>query len=192
MSLRLAACTAPVLAMGAALVLAGCSRPPAPPAPRVNPFTAASTLPLQAPMFDKIKDSDYAPGFDQAMKEQDSEIAAIANSAAAPTFDNTVAAMERSGRMLDRVSNTFFGDHPYAHPINGTVTTVSHIGRADVRAFAQGHWVRNGLKIAVSGDADPDTLKMLIGCAFEPQIWPVSALRVGESCAVVLLATALL
>jgi zinc protease len=43
---------------------------------------------------------------------------------------------------------------------------VSHIGRADVRAFARSHWVRNGLKIAVSGDADASTLKMLIGSAF--------------------------
>src|ERR1043166_2804049 len=109
MSLRLAACTAPILAMGAALVLSGCSKPPAPAAPRINPFSSTSTLPLQAPMFDKIKDSDYEPGFDQAMKEHDGEIAAIANSTEAPTFDNTIAAMERSGRMLDRVSNTFFG-----------------------------------------------------------------------------------
>ena len=43
------------------------------------------------------------------MKEQIGEIRQIANNPAAPTFDNTIAAMERSGRILDRVNNTFFG-----------------------------------------------------------------------------------
>ncbi|HWA30860.1 MAG TPA: M3 family metallopeptidase, partial [Rhizomicrobium sp.] len=73
-----------------------------------NPFDQPSTLPLQAPMFDKIKDSDYLPAFEKGMKEQLAEIDAIANDKAAPTFDNTIVAMEKSGRMLDRVSSTFF------------------------------------------------------------------------------------
>jgi peptidyl-dipeptidase Dcp len=89
-------------------VLAGCSKPAAPPAPRANPFATASTLPLQAPMFDKIKDGDYAPAFDEGMKQQRAEIDAIAGQSEAPSFDNTIAAMEKSGRMLDRVNNTFF------------------------------------------------------------------------------------
>ncbi len=59
-------------------------------------------------MFDKIKDSDYAPAFDEGMKQQQAEMDAIAADKAAPTFDNTIGAMEKSGRMLDRVSNTFF------------------------------------------------------------------------------------
>jgi peptidyl-dipeptidase Dcp len=79
------------------------------PAWGANPFAAASTLPYQAPRFDVIKDGDYQPGFDAGMREQITEIQSIANNPAAPTFDNTIAAMERSGRMLDRVSNTFFG-----------------------------------------------------------------------------------
>src|SRR5579864_5543622 len=74
-----------------------------------NPFATASTLPFQAPRFDIIKDSDYQPGFEAGMKEQIAEINRIADNPAAPTFDNTIAAMERSGRMLDRVNNTFFG-----------------------------------------------------------------------------------
>ncbi len=61
---------------------------------------------------------------------------------------------------------SFFGDHPYAHPINGTPASVAHINRTDIKTFAQSHWVRNGLKISVSGDASPDDLKMLIGSAF--------------------------
>ena len=80
----------------------------APAAFAANPFASPSPLPYHAPAFDKIKDGDYAPAFTQGMKEQDAEIAAIANSSAAPTFDNTVVAIERSGRMLDRVSETFF------------------------------------------------------------------------------------
>jgi peptidyl-dipeptidase Dcp len=73
-----------------------------------SPFASASTLPLQAPPFNKIKDTDYKPAFETAMKQHSAEIAAIANSKAAPTFENTIVAMERSGRMLDRVSQAFF------------------------------------------------------------------------------------
>jgi zinc protease len=71
-------------------------------------------------------------------------------------------------------SNTFFGRHPYAHPINGTADSIYRINRTDIRTFARDHWVRNGLRIAVSGDANPDTLKMLIGSAFGQlaERWP--------------------
>jgi zinc protease len=71
-------------------------------------------------------------------------------------------------------SSTFFGDHPYAHPIDGTLASIAHINRNDVRAFQRTHWVRNGLRITISGDADPKTLKMLIGSAFGqlPAKWP--------------------
>jgi len=73
------------------------------------PFDAPSSLPYQAPRFDIIKDSDYQPAFEKGMREQLAEIAAIADSKSDPTFDNTIAAMERSGRMLDRVNSAFFG-----------------------------------------------------------------------------------
>jgi len=73
-----------------------------------GPFDAPSPLPYHAPQFDKIKDGDYAPAFALGIKQQEAEMGAIADNAAAPTFDNTIAAMEKSGRMLDRVSNTFF------------------------------------------------------------------------------------
>jgi peptidyl-dipeptidase Dcp len=74
-----------------------------------GPFDAPSTLPYQAPRFDIINDSDYQPAFEAGMRQQLAEIAAIAGDKAAPAFDNTIAAMERSGRMLDRVSNAFSG-----------------------------------------------------------------------------------
>jgi len=72
-----------------------------------NPFYAQSTLPFQAPPFDKIKDSDYQPAIEAGMAEQRKEIEAIANNPAAPTFENTLVAMEKSGRLLDRAMNTF-------------------------------------------------------------------------------------
>ena len=74
-----------------------------------GPFATESNLPFHAPRFDQIKDSDYQPGFEQAMADNMVEIRKIADNPAAPTFDNTIVAMERSGRMLDRVSETFFG-----------------------------------------------------------------------------------
>ena len=79
------------------------------PGAHAGPFDAPSTLPYQAPRFDIIKDSDYQPAFEEGMRQQLAEIAAIADNKAAPTFDNTIAAMERSGRMLERVGNAFFG-----------------------------------------------------------------------------------
>lgn len=74
-----------------------------------NPFFSASTLPYQAPRFDQITDSDYAPAFERGMAEHLREIKAIANNRAAPTFDNTIAAMERAGQTLNRVQMTFYG-----------------------------------------------------------------------------------
>ena len=66
-----------------------------------GPFATASTLPFQAPRFDQIKDGDYQPGFEQAMTIQMAEVRAIADNHSAPTFDNTIVALEKSGRMLD-------------------------------------------------------------------------------------------
>jgi peptidyl-dipeptidase Dcp len=72
-----------------------------------NPFYAPSTLPFQAPPFDKIKDSDYQPAFDAGMAQQLKEIEAIADNPAAPTFDNTFVALEKSGQLLTRVAAAF-------------------------------------------------------------------------------------
>ncbi|MHB1057930.1 MAG: M3 family metallopeptidase [Rhodanobacter sp.] len=73
-----------------------------------NPFFGESPLPLHYPQFDKIKDADFAPGFDRGMAEQLKEIDAIAGNAAAPTFDNTIVALEKSGQVLRRTSTVFF------------------------------------------------------------------------------------
>ncbi|HST43945.1 MAG TPA: M3 family metallopeptidase [Luteimonas sp.] len=73
-----------------------------------NPFAADSTLPLKYPAFDKIQDQHFAPAFDAGMAENLREIDAIANNADAPTFDNTILALENSGQLLGRAVRTFF------------------------------------------------------------------------------------
>jgi peptidyl-dipeptidase Dcp len=73
-----------------------------------NPFFSASTLPYQVPPFDQIRDEHYLPAFERGMAEELVEIEAIANNPAAPTFENTVVAMEQTGDVLARVSRVFF------------------------------------------------------------------------------------
>lgn len=110
-----------VLAAAISLALAACSGkestpvPAAPaasqsPAPAAaNPLLSASTLPFQAPPFDKIKDADYLPAFEEGMKQHLAEIRKIADNAEPATFANTIEAMERSGQTLSRVQRIFFG-----------------------------------------------------------------------------------
>ena len=74
----------------------------------VNPFFEVSTLPLQMPPFDQIRDEHFIPAMERGMEQHLAEIEAIATSAVAPSFDNTIVAMERSGRMLSRVAAVFF------------------------------------------------------------------------------------
>ncbi|HEX9492176.1 MAG TPA: dipeptidyl carboxypeptidase II, partial [Thermoanaerobaculia bacterium] len=73
-----------------------------------NPFFNPSPLPLQAPPFDQIKDADYQPAIEEGMKRQIAEVEAIANNPDAPTFENTIVAMEKSGDLLTRVAKVFF------------------------------------------------------------------------------------
>ena len=72
-----------------------------------NPFYAASALPYQAPPFDRIKDTDYQPALEAGMAEQLKEIEAIAENPAAPTFENTLVAIEKSGLLYERVQEVF-------------------------------------------------------------------------------------
>lgn len=102
-----------LLCAAAAVALSACTTtpPPAPPAappPPPNPFAEPSSLTLQAPDFSKIKDSDYQPAIEEGMQRHLAEIDAIAINTAAPTFENTIAAMEKSGAMLARASKVFF------------------------------------------------------------------------------------
>jgi peptidyl-dipeptidase Dcp len=74
-----------------------------------NPFYAPSTLPFQAPPFDKIKDGDYQPAIEAGMAEQIKEVEGIANNPEPPTFENTFVALEKSGRLFNRVMAAFNG-----------------------------------------------------------------------------------
>ena len=80
------------------------------PAPaRRNPLLAPSTLPFQAPVFDKITDADFEPAMEEGIRRQRAEIQRIAANPAAPTFENTIVALEKSGQLLSRVSLIFNG-----------------------------------------------------------------------------------
>ncbi|MEE4317691.1 MAG: M3 family metallopeptidase, partial [Erythrobacter sp.] len=71
-------------------------------------FASDSTLPFLAPDFTRITEDDYIPAFEQGMAIQKAEVAAIIANPQAPTFENTIVALEKSGRMLGRVSRVFF------------------------------------------------------------------------------------
>ncbi len=73
-----------------------------------NPLIAGSELPYQLPDYDAIKDTDFAPAMRYGMEQQKAEIAAITASPEAPTFQNTVVALQRSGQVLTRASNVFY------------------------------------------------------------------------------------
>ena len=97
-----------LLSLGLAM---GCSqsstRPEAAPAADAGPFAAPSTLPYHYPEFDRIKDADYRPAFVAGMAEQRKEVDAIAHNPEAPTFENTIVALEKSGQVLARVNSVF-------------------------------------------------------------------------------------
>ncbi len=73
-----------------------------------NPLMADSALPYGAPEFSKYESTDYEEAFLEAFKQQRAEIDAIVACTEAPTFDNTIGALERSGRLLGKVTGVFF------------------------------------------------------------------------------------
>ena len=79
-----------------------------------NPFFVVSNLPYQAPRFDLIKDEHYQPALERGMAEQRAEVAAIANNPDAPSFMNTIVAMEKTGALLNR-AGAVFGNLAGAH-----------------------------------------------------------------------------
>ena len=97
-----------LIAAGVALATLAFSKSASAALPASNPFAKPSTLQYGYPAFDKIKNEHFAPAFDEGMREQAAEITKIANNKAAPTFDNTIVAMERSGQLLGRVRAVFY------------------------------------------------------------------------------------
>ncbi|MBP5397671.1 MAG: M3 family metallopeptidase [Bacteroidales bacterium] len=89
-----------VLTLSAALFLISCNME--------NPVIAPSDLPFGAPRFDQIKESDYLPAFQKAIEEGKKEIDAIASNPDAPTFENTVSAMEYACQAFSRAANIFY------------------------------------------------------------------------------------
>ena len=81
-----------------------------------NPLLERWTTPYEMPPFDKVRTAHFLPAIEKGFAENLEEIAAIANNRAAPTFANTIDALELAGRLLDRVSSVFFN-------LSGTDTT---------------------------------------------------------------------
>ena len=77
-------------------------------AQRENPLLVESQLPFGAPDFSKIEVTDYMPAFDAAIAEKRENVKAIVESQDSATFENTIVALEESGRLLDRVCRVFF------------------------------------------------------------------------------------
>ena len=100
--------------IGLAALLGAAEKNAAPPAPttpapmKSNPLLTESPLPFHYPQFNLIKDEHFAPAFAQGMADQLKEVDAIATNPAAPTFENTIAALEKTGTLLTRVSAFFF------------------------------------------------------------------------------------
>ena len=74
----------------------------------MNPFLIDYDTPYKIPPFEKIEFSHYEPAFEEGMKQHLSEIEVIASNNESPTFENTIAELERSGKTLDKVANVFF------------------------------------------------------------------------------------
>ena len=81
-----------------------------------NPFSSPSDLPFAAPDFDRIREEHFLPAFYVGMEQHRDEIRDIADADAAPTFENTVEALERVGHVLDRTARVFFN-------LTGSTTT---------------------------------------------------------------------
>src|ERR1700678_4489205 len=78
------------------------------PSPIANPLLEPWTTPFEAPPFDRFEPHHFRPAFDAALAQARAEIDAVAADPASPTFANTIDALERSGRTLDRVASVFF------------------------------------------------------------------------------------
>ncbi|WP_083488127.1 M3 family metallopeptidase [Stenotrophomonas koreensis] len=103
-----------VLSAAIAATLMGCSQPngnqstPVSAEQSANPLMGAWNTPDGVPPYDLIRAEHYEAAFDQAIAAAREQNQAIANNTDEPTFENTIEAMERSGRELSRVASTFF------------------------------------------------------------------------------------
>jgi peptidyl-dipeptidase Dcp len=130
-----------------------------------NPLLEPSPLPFSLPPYALIRPEHYAEAFDAGMREQRTEVERIVTAVARPTFDNTVAALERSGALLTRVSLAFYGVRsahatPAIEAINETyaplLTAHADAIRLDGRLFAR-------LQAVADGDEalDPESRRLV-------------------------------
>lgn len=73
-----------------------------------NPLFTPSTLPFEAPNFDEISEEHYRPAFEEGMERELAQMDSIASNPESPTFENTIVAMEKSGRLLERTESVFY------------------------------------------------------------------------------------
>ena len=90
------------------LAFASCAQTDVPAELKGNPFVEEWNTPYQTPPFSRIELKHYEPAFDYAIELNRAEIDAIINNPEAPTFENTIVAMEQAGELLGRVSGVFF------------------------------------------------------------------------------------
>ena len=100
-TLKIFSLTAVMIAM-VAMLFTACNES------RENPLLKESPLPFGAPDFSKIKTADYLPAFEAGIAQTRAEIDSIVNNPDSATFENTILALEESGKALDRVSYVFF------------------------------------------------------------------------------------
>ncbi|HQH41845.1 MAG TPA: M3 family metallopeptidase, partial [Bacteroidales bacterium] len=93
----------PMIVLFSAALLAGCTG-----GKKENPFFSRFDTPFGVPPFDKIKNEHFLPAIQEGIKQHAKEIDKIASLPEAPTFENTILALDRSGEMLERVTPVFF------------------------------------------------------------------------------------
>ncbi|WP_426617585.1 peptidyl-dipeptidase Dcp [Raoultella sp. R2A007] len=108
-----------------------------------NPFLSMSLLPYQAPRFDLIDDTHYRPAFDEGVRRQRDEIAAIVNNPAPADFANTLVALEQSGQLLTRVTRVFFA-MAGAHT-NPTLQALDEQFSAELAGLGNDIWLNDAL-----------------------------------------------
>jgi peptidyl-dipeptidase Dcp len=94
------------------LLFSACSKTsetPAETAEADNPFFSEYNTPFQVPPFDAIKPEHFIPAYEKGMEEETAEIEALVNNPESPTFENTIVALDRGGKLLSEVSRVFGG-----------------------------------------------------------------------------------
>ena len=113
-----------------------------------NPLLADWTTSQDAPPFGAIRPEHFAPAFARALAEHDTEVETISADPASPTFENTIVALERSGRLLDRVSSVF-------HALAGAHTNdVLLAVEREMSPRLAAHWTRIRLDDALFASID--------------------------------------